>query len=542
MILENNIKIKINSKTLKYYTRLGYNCSYNDIIEIQVNELSKGSQVKINVKCDICKKEKKISYKDYNKNISSGEYCCSSKCAQNKIRKNLIKKYNVDNISKLDDHEKKRKETCLIKYGDENYTNREKSKNTTLEKYGVDNISKLDIIKNKVKNTNISKFGYEYYTMNPNFKQEFNDICLKKYNKTNYTKSDDYRNVILNKIKERFNLSNTIKYENNKIILYCDKGHNFEITEYNLYQRIKLYKTEICTICNPLNSFSGKELELLEFIKENYDGEILLNKRDIIKPLELDIYLPELKLAFEFNGLYWHNELYLEKNYHLNKTELCEAQGIQLIHIWEDDWLFKQDIVKSMILNKLHKTHDKIYARKTTIKEINDNKLVREFLEINHIQGFVGSKVKIGLFIDNKLVSLMTFGNRRVAMGKKSTNEGEYELLRFCNKLNTNVVGGASKLFKYFIINYKPNEITTYADRSFSQGKLYETLGFKSQGKTEPNYYYIINGIRKHRFNFRKDILIKQGFDSNKTEHQIMLDRNIFRIYDSGNFKFKINI
>ena len=124
-------------------------------------------------------------------------------------------------------------------------------------------------------------------------------------------------------------------------------------------------------------------------------------------------------------------------------------------------------------------------------------------------------------------------------MGKKSTNDNEYELLRFCNKLNTNVLGGASKLFKYFKNNYKPKEITTYADRSHSNGGLYKQLGFKFISKTSPNYYYIIDGIRKHRFNFRKDKLIKEGFEPNKTEHQIMIDRNIFRIYDSGNLKYK---
>ena len=112
-------------------------------------------------------------------------------------------------------------------------------------------------------------------------------------------------------------------------------------------------------------------------------------------------------------------------------------------------------------------------------------------------------------------------------------------MLRFCNKLNTNIIGGASKLFKHFVENYKSKEITTYADRSISQGRLYETLGFKFIKKTEPNYYYIIDGIRHHRFNFRKDVLVKQGYDPNKTEHEIMLERNIYRIYDSGNLKFK---
>jgi very-short-patch-repair endonuclease len=279
---------------------------------------------------------------------------------------------------------------------------------------------------------------------------------------------------------------------------------------------------------------SEKEFfELFENIKT------LKNNRKIINPYELDIYIPELKLAFEFNGLYWHNELNKENNYHLNKTEMCENKGIQLIHIWEDDWLYKKNIVKSIIFNKLGKSN-KIYARKCKIKEVIDNKLIREFLEKNHIQGFIGSKIKIGLYYNDELVSLMTFGNRRIAMGKKTTNQDEYELLRFCNKLNTNVIGGASKLFKYFINNYKPQEITTYADRSFSQGKLYETLGFNFIGKTEPNYYYIIDGIRHYRFNFRKDKLIKEGFDPNKTEHEIMLNRKIYRIYDSGNLKYKL--
>ena len=206
-------------------------------------------------------------------------------------------------------------------------------------------------------------------------------------------------------------------------------------------------------------------------------------------------------LAFEFNGVYWHNELYKNKNYHLEKTEKCLKQGIQLIHIWEDDWNYKQEIVKSMILNKLGKTHNKIYARKCEIKEINNNKLIKKFLDQNHIQGSIGSFIKMGLFYDNELVSLMTLGKKRKFMNS-SSKDGEWELLRFCNKLNTNVIGGASKLFKYFIKKYNPKEIITYADRSYSNGNLYKQLGFNFLHKTEPNYYYVIDGIRKHRFGF----------------------------------------
>lgn len=539
MILDKKVKVKINSKNINYFKKLGFESKIKDTIEINIEQLLKGSATKINVQCDICNTKKNISYKDYIKNISSGDYACSSKCASDKKRKNLIKKFGVDNVSKLDEIKKKKKNTCLIKYGNESYNNINKIKKTNIDKYGVDNIAKLNSTKEKVKKTNKIKFGYDYYTMKPDYKQEFNKICLKNFGATNYTKSKIFQQNVIDNIKEKFNLNNIIEYKNNKLIIECEKGHNFEISEYNLYQRTKLYNTEICTICNPLGSCSGKENELLNFIKNNYNYEIVENSREIIKPYELDIYLPKLKIAFEFNGLYWHNELYLEKNYHLNKTCSCENQKIQLIHVWEDDWIYKQDIVKSMILNKLSKIDNKIYARTCEIKEINDNILVKDFLETNNIQGYIESKIKLGLFYKNELVSLMIFGE---ATGKKSKNEDEYELHSFCNKLNTSTIGGASTLFKYFINNYKPKKIITYVDRSYSQGKLYKTLGFECVRKTEPNYYYVVDGIRKHSSNFSKNILIQEGFDTNKTEHETMIKRKLYRIYDSGNLKYIINL
>ncbi len=216
---------------------------------------------------------------------------------------------------------------------------------------------------------------------------------------------------------------------------------------------------------------------------------------------------------------------------------MCDKLNIQLIHIWEDDWNIKKNIVKSIILNKLNKSNNKIYARKTKIKEIFDNKLVREFLDNNHIQGYVNSKINIGLFYNDELISLMTFGKPRKIMNSIS-NDDYFEMYRFCNKLNTNIVGGSSRLFSFFIKNYNFQKIISYSDRSYFNGNNYLKLGFNFYNKTSPNYYYVINGKREYRFKFRKDILIKEGYDSDKTEHQIMLDRNIYRIYNSGNLKF----
>jgi hypothetical protein len=233
--------------------------------------------------------------------------------------------------------------------------------------------------------------------------------------------------------------------------------------------------------------------------------------------------------------------LYKDKNYHLNKTVECEKKGIQLIHIFEDEWLYKQDIVKSRVKNILGLTENRIYARKCVIKEVS-SKESKEFLNKNHIQGSINnSNVRIGLYYNNELVSLMTFGSLRKSMGSVSV-DGSYELYRFCNKLDSSVIGGADKLLKYFIKVYQPNKVISYADRRWSQGDLYEKLGFKFIANSKPNYFYVLNHKREGRFNYRKDILIKEGFDKDKSEHQIMLGREIYRIYDCGAKKYDLGI
>ena len=549
MLISDKVSIKISSKTIKYYIDKGYlDISLNDIVDIKIIDLPKYSRVIIKVKCDNCNLEKDIIFSDYNKvtNNLKEKYFCKN-CKSQKIKNTVQKKYGVDNVFQLDIVKEKLKKTNLkntgFEYPTQNKETFDKTKKTNLERYGFEYPIQNKEVKEKQQDTNLFKYKTKFSFLNEDVKNKIKITNLEKYGVDHPFKNDDIKLKI--QLSKFLNMIN--KYEDYKIIdindknyhIYCNRcNSDFFIDSQNFRNRIK-YKTELCTLCNPINSYanSGYEIQLQDFIKLYLN--CVQNSKKIIPPYELDIYISELRIAFEFNGVYWHNELNKPNNYHLIKTEECEKQGIQLIHIYEDHWLYKQEIVKSMILNKLNKTPNKIYARKCKIKEVVDNKLVRDFLENNHIQGFIGSKIKIGLYYNNELVSLMTFGDRRIAMGKKSTNQDEYELLRFCNKLNTNVIGGSSKLFKYFINNYKPKEITTYADRSFSQGKLYEILGFKFDSKTQPNYYYVFDGIRYHRFNFRKDVLVKEGYDPNKTEHEIMLERNIYRIYDSGNLKFK---
>jgi hypothetical protein len=320
-----------------------------------------------------------------------------------------------------------------------------------------------------------------------------------------------------------------VEYETCKenINIICPKHGVFEVTPDS-----HINKSQGCVKCNIGNSKTQVEinyfLSTLGILFED-------NNRVILNGKELDIYIPSHNIAIEFNGLYWHSELYKDNNYHLNKTIECEKQGIKLIHIFEDEWLHKQDIVKSRLMNILGLTSNKIYARKTVVREI-DSTIAKKFCYSNHIQGYVNSKYKIGLYYDGELVSVMLFN--LIRKNKTILIDNQIELVRFCNKLNTSVIGGADKLLKYFIKTYKPKEITSYADRRWSQGDLYNKLGFTFVHHSKPNYSYIIGNNRKHKSNYKKSNLIKDGFDGTKTEHEIMLSRSMYRIYDCGLKKY----
>jgi hypothetical protein len=252
---------------------------------------------------------------------------------------------------------------------------------------------------------------------------------------------------------------------------------------------------------------------------------------------EVDILIPKLNLGIEFNGVYWHSEFFKENNYHYNKYKQCLDNGLDLIQVWEDDWIYKKDIIKSIILNKMKLTPDKIWARNCDIKEVNDS-TCKTFLNSNHIQGWCVSSKRIGLFYKGELVSLMTFGKLRKSLGQ-SSKENEWELLRFCSKLNTSVVGGASKILDFFIKNNSVKKIISYSRNDYSSGNLYQKLNFKRSGYNT-SYYWVVDKIRQNRWNFRKDKLVKMGYNPDKTEVEIMHELKSYRAFDSGNTKWEL--
>lgn len=280
--------------------------------------------------------------------------------------------------------------------------------------------------------------------------------------------------------------------------------------------------------------------EVSDFIRSKYSDEIILNFK--VGNSECDIYLPSLNKAFKFLSLFEYSEINVNKKNQLDSYNDFEQEGIHLIQIFEDSWNIKRDIIENRIVNLLGLSK-KIWARKCKVCIVNDSKLAREFIESSHIQGHVGSSIKLGLYYGEELVSLMTFGTLRKNLGQIG-KKGSYEIIRFCNKRGINVVGGASKLFNWFIKEYNPVSVISYADKcwSYSSSCLYTKLGMGKVHDSDPSYFYIIGKKRKGRFAFRKDIVLKAGFDGGFVgEHTGMLSMDIYRIFDVGTAKFVWN-
>jgi len=336
------------------------------------------------------------------------------------------------------------------------------------------------------------------------------------YDKTNYTKSHSY------------------------VTITCPKHGDFE---QHAYAHLA---GKGCRQCGAGISQSKDEIEILNFIT-NLGFETISGDRKLLSGKEIDILVPSKNLGIEYNGIMYHsignhssdkfNKLYSnkEKQKHNFKTNKMNDLGIQLFHIFDIEYKHKKVLWESMIKSALG-VNQKIGARKTEIKLVN-NKDAKEFQEENHMQGSAPAKVKIGLYYENILVSLMTFSKGRASISAKS----EWELIRFCSKQNLTVQGGASKLFSYFVKTYNPNNIKSFANRRWSNGNLYHKLGFELSHISEPNYFYFKENDRTlySRNKFQKHKLKKfVEYSEDKTEWEIMKDSGYRKIYDSGNLVF----
>ena len=447
---------------------------------------------------------------------------------QKRIKENNLIKYGVENVLQNKEIQDKIKETNIKKYGVEyslqNEEVRKKQKQTNLEKYGVEHSLQNKEVRDKIKGTNLDKYGFESPLQNREIQDKINKTrCSQQYK--NYIENKEMQN----RVEFLFTEEEYVGSKKSKYKFRCKKCDTI------FMGWLKDGLLPRCLNCYPLiiNGISRGEKEVYDFVKKNYDGYIVSNDKTVLNKKELDLYLPNHKLAIEYNGLYWHSELNgKDKLYHIDKLNKCTDNDIELIQIFEDEWLNKKDIVSSILLYKLNKTPNKIYARKCKVKEM-DSKTADIFLTNNHVQGSIQSKINIALFYDNEIVSILTIGKPRF------NKQYEYEIYRFCNKIFTNVIGGLSKLFKYFIRTYNPNSIITYADRRyFDNNNSYKILDFEYKENTKPNYFYL-DSTYQHRYSrhqFQKHKLKNKldNFDNNLSEWENMQLNFYDRIWDCG--------
>jgi hypothetical protein len=374
------------------------------------------------------------------------------------------------------------------------------------EKYGCHPM-KTEETKKNLRASMMEKHGVEWNSQIEGFGDAVKKTKLERYGDETYNNSEKSRATCI----ERYGTSNMLSIYN------ADRPNHVEK--------------------NP-DEKSLVETEIHNFLVSILPTDtITLHDTTVLYGKELDFYIKEKKIAIEYVGLCSHSEISgkLTEEYHLNKLISCTFHGVRLIHIFEDEWRDKKEIVKS-ILSSAFSIYDRsIGARECEIREVSHDDSSK-FLDENHIQGADNSAYRYGLYFKDELVALMTFGKTRFS------KSGIWEMYRFCNKIDCHVSGGASKLFTHFTKTHSPKAVVSYSDRRYFTGELYLQLGFQVEGNTDVGYHYVSPDY-KNRYNrmlFMKHILAEkmEKFDANLTEWENMKANGFDRIWDCGHSKW----
>ena len=504
-------------------------------------------------KCKVCGKLFEI-YVRKDRTVQT----CSDKCryqlmsasidyseAQITLRNTLQDRYGVSNSSRIPGV-------------------KEKSEKTMKDRYGKSWYTQTDEYKERVKKTSQDRYGVDHFLQSSQVIDKRRKTCLKTYGVDNVSKCSEIQSKIHDKFQSKYGVDNISQLsignldawkkfvQNPRSYILNTFDHKPTVTELSEH-----FQTCLTSIYNNFDvksntdildkSFSVMEEQVISEIRRiDSDIKIERNNRTIIHPYEVDIYLPDYRLAIECNPTATHNSSISDPwgghakstSYHMQKSKACNQEGITLLHIFGYDWKYRRDIINSILRVHMRNVTNRIYARKCEIIDI-EYKECKQFLDSNHLQGNVPSKVRLGLKYNNELVSVMTFGSTRSTIGKK--DDVSWELLRFCNKVDTCVVGGASKLFKHFVNKYEPRRIVSFSDVAHTSGKLYPMLGFNYLRTSDPGYVWVDTKTDRayHRMNAQKRNIQKflhdENIDLSKSESQIMVEHGFVKVYDSGN-------
>lgn len=435
-----------------------------------------------------------------------------------KIQKTNLERYGVEYSAQSDIVKEKVKTTNLKKYGVEYSFQanevKDKIKATNLERYGVDNPSKSDIIKTRIVESNRKNLGVDYPMQSKDVMDKSRVTSFEKYGTEYPNQSDIVKSKIDASTLEHYGVNRVCKLDEFKQKVVDTNRERYGVDYTCLIYSGKLRGND--------SSYNRSFAELLDDNGIKYEREFLLQK------YSYDFKVGETLI--EINPTATHNTHFnpygknrIDANYHRDKSKLAKDSGYSVIHVF--DW---DDVDKVVQLLKFRVT---AYARKCDVKVVSEID-TNNYLDMYHLQGTCrGQKIRLGLYHDNQLVSLMTFGKSRF---NKSC---EYELLRYCSHYN--VVGGAERLFKYFVDNYKPNSIVSYCDTSKFSGKVYDALGFK---------YIKTNSPRKHWYSLKEKrhitdgLLLSQGYDrlfkenhgKGTSNEELILSRGYLPVYDCG--------
>lgn len=549
---------------------------------IKENNIKKKTwtQIQVGFTCSICGKEESVSISNFKRKFADKVLCheChkkslntekhyhkwtdeEKKTAAEKRRKTCLERYGVEyasqtqsvidgvkNASKSRTQEEKdkmsakRKQTCLERFGAESPIKNagilDKIKQTCLERYGTENPAASDEVKSKIQSVFTEKYGGSPFNCI--------DVQMKKRNTMLERYGTEYSSEVesvAQRIKETH-----LSYGEAAFIQHCKDNDLEFIGSYKgtydgqpIYYKCKClrcgniieiaphnhnYRCVHCYGKNAISSFGEKEL--LSFVKSVYNDIVEENTRRVIGPLELDIFIPEKNLAIEFDGDYWHSELFKDKQYHKQKSIACEEKGVHLIHISEYEWVNNKDKLKSIIKSFLVQDSIRVFARKCNVKEITPQESAA-FCRENHQQGSVGAAVHLGLFYEGQLIEVETFGKPRFS------KKYEWELVRECSKSGVSVVGGKSKLFKHFVKVYSPKSIVSYCDAAFFSGDSYLKCGMQLEAWNDPGYVWVKGHNKLSRYECQKHKLVER-FPELKdfSESEIMHHLGYVKMFDCG--------
>jgi len=492
----------------------------------------------------------------------------SRKDVKQKIKDSLMEKYGVDHSSKIEGIGEKRKEVFQERYGVSNPSQlesiKERKRETCLKNYGTEYPLQNKEIYEKSKKTIQLKYGVDRPSQNQQVKDKFYKTCKNKYGVDNPMRDKEIakrsREEFQKHVEEdkdgKFVVINILRNESHPLWEDLKTMALTNISEkYGLYYgtlRSALAEPEFKekfknTYCFPKHQTQN---DIAYKIQSISGSEVINSAWDVISPYEIDIYVPDQKLAIEYNGNLWHSEYWLcerkkkdeekpdisvAKYKHYNKMKICQQKNIRLFQIFEHQWASREKQILGFLRTILGANETNIAARKCVVT----NSDAQQFIEDNHIQGKPHIALKyFNLEYNGEIVASMTAGRHH----RQNSDSKDVVLSRLCFAENTNIQGGSSKLFKYFkewAINKQYNNMISWSDNCWTEGNIYKVLGFELDKESGPDYFYW--DVNKHQYHSKQSQKKSAvGCPEGITEREWCLKRNFFKIWDCGKKKWKL--